>query len=205
MLANTERAGSGLVLEPRGSDHSPGWDHRFGMDRSERRELNSPALVMAAWSIVDQLEEGDVPFRHGLTTTCLNWPGARNSKGYGAISVRGETEYVHRVIYRAFVGDLNEAIDETVHHLCENKVCCARDHLECRPRSSHVAEHNRKRKGTRTSKEARIKRMNRSGVRVYFDPTRIESRQSRGSAQPSEGSAPHSAHVQERARSGVLP
>jgi hypothetical protein len=102
------------------------------------------------------------------------------TNGYAQVAIRGEgNEYVHRVIFETFVRDLAEG--ETVDHLCKVRRCVAPRHLVARTRPDHTALHNREKKGQPISQTERAKRARRrvreQGGRVYFDPTRIESRQ----------------------------
>lgn len=64
---------------------------------------------------------------------CWNWDGAKNSAGYGRITLPtgkagGETKYAHRVAYEVFVGPVPEGLK--IDHLCRNTSCCNPDHLE---------------------------------------------------------------------------
>jgi hypothetical protein len=57
------------------------------------------------------------------------------------IAIRPSPILAHVVSYLLFRGDLEPG--EQVHHRCENRACCRPDHLEAKPRSLHIAEHNR--------------------------------------------------------------
>lgn len=58
---------------------------------------------------------------------CLIWQGAVNSKGYGTISVHGETQYVHRLMYAIHHGEAPAG--EFVCHTCDTRRCIAPEHL----------------------------------------------------------------------------
>lgn len=62
------------------------------------------------------------------TETCWLWTGAKNTMGYGGISVKGTMIPAHRYSYEL----LREAIPEGLHidHLCRNPSCVNPDHLE---------------------------------------------------------------------------
>lgn len=65
------------------------------------------------------------------TTSCWNWLGAKNDKGYGKMhdmSKAGRKDYAHRVAYRVYKGDIPEGL--WIDHLCKNPSCCNPDHLE---------------------------------------------------------------------------
>lgn len=74
-------------------------------------------------------------------TGCWAWTGARNSKGYGQWAVGKVSKSVHRLTYRAFVGEIPAELG--IDHLCHNedracpggrwcghRVCCNPAHLE---------------------------------------------------------------------------
>jgi hypothetical protein len=62
------------------------------------------------------------------TDTCWTWIAARNSKGYGVVSVAGHLYLSHRVAYTWLVGPIPQGL--TIDHLCRNKLCVRPDHLE---------------------------------------------------------------------------
>lgn len=59
---------------------------------------------------------------------CWLWKGAKDSDGYGTMSVNGKSLWVHRVAYAAFVAPLRAG--DTVHHTCHNASCVNPHHLE---------------------------------------------------------------------------
>ncbi len=61
---------------------------------------------------------------------CIEFMGARNERGYGVVQLgRGVgTDKVHRVVYRALVGEIPDGM--TLDHLCCNPVCVNVEHLE---------------------------------------------------------------------------
>ena len=63
---------------------------------------------------------------------CLEWTGAKTSKGYGniSISVDGKKRYLppHRVIYVIEKGPVDPTLE--IDHLCRNRLCCNPAHME---------------------------------------------------------------------------
>ncbi len=76
-----------------------------------------------------------VPFPQNLTlrklTTmpdpCWEWTMHRDGKEYGIIKLKGKNEYVHRLFYRLFVGEI--LAFQVVRHKCDNPPCCNPNHL----------------------------------------------------------------------------
>ena len=64
---------------------------------------------------------------------CLLWTGAKTSHGYGNIRLHtnGKTRYLvaHRVVFIFYSTDTIPAYAE-IDHLCRNRLCCNKDHLE---------------------------------------------------------------------------
>jgi hypothetical protein len=68
---------------------------------------------------------------------CIQWAGAKNSAGYGAVYVGdNRTALVHRRAYEVIVGPI--ADDMTIDHLCSNKLCVNTDHMEVVTRVENV-------------------------------------------------------------------
>jgi hypothetical protein len=92
------------------------------LDNHERINGDVSAWLNA-W--VARIEGGDAP------TTCVLWPGAVNSKGYGCVSIDGKSELVTRVLYARLIGEamLDPAV--VVMHGCDTPRCVNPLHL-CR-------------------------------------------------------------------------
>ena len=67
---------------------------------------------------------------------CWLWQGGTSGKpekgktgrGYGRISIDGETMAVHKVVYTHFYGIIPRK--KHIDHLCKTRLCCNPDHLE---------------------------------------------------------------------------
>ena len=78
-----------------------------------------------------------------VETGCWNFGGSKNSRGYGVtkIMTNGKQRYVHREMFRNFLGNLPDGYKQHVHHKCGNKSCCNPDHLESKSAKSHKMDH----------------------------------------------------------------
>lgn len=77
-----------------------------------------------------------------ITESCWNWMGVPTSKGYGSIKFGGRSYKTHRIVYQ-FIYQKRLHPEETIDHLCLNKVCVNPLHLQV----VSSAENSRRRAG----------------------------------------------------------
>ena len=58
---------------------------------------------------------------------CLVWQGAKNTRGYGFISIGARLFRVHRLIWQLSYGDVPQGLN--VLHKCDNPPCIKLEHL----------------------------------------------------------------------------
>jgi hypothetical protein len=58
---------------------------------------------------------------------CWLWTGGVSASGYGAITISGKLEGVHRAAYAAFIGPIPDG--KMVLHSCDVRLCFAKSHL----------------------------------------------------------------------------
>ena len=66
---------------------------------------------------------------------CLLWSGT-TTKGYGTMSIRNRSAYVHRLMYELFVGPIPPELE--IDHLCRVRRCAAPAHLEAVPHRENM-------------------------------------------------------------------
>ena len=81
-----------------------GWQHSM-------RPLHERLLSRVVWGASD----------------CWHYCGARNSFGYGRLTVKGRLQVAHRLSYEAFIGPIPDGM--SVLHHCDNPSCINPDHL----------------------------------------------------------------------------
>lgn len=65
---------------------------------------------------------------------CMVWTGATFTDGYGFLKIEGKYEFVHKAIYKEKIGVIPDGM--AVYRECENKLCCAVEHMYLRPLGS---------------------------------------------------------------------
>jgi len=73
---------------------------------------------------------------------CFEWLGAKNSNGYGSISVNRKIWGVHRFVWTSFNGEIPEGL--MVLHRCDNPPCVRLTHLFLGTSSDNVKDCLRK-------------------------------------------------------------
>lgn len=73
------------------------------------------------------------------TDACWLWTGAPNSTGYGAMSLEGHRDYVHRHSYRLVNGPIPDSME--VDHKCHNRLCVRPDHLRVVTHTENAQNH----------------------------------------------------------------
>lgn len=64
----------------------------------------------------------------GYETPCWIWQGAKNSQGYGYLTIRYKQWRAHRWVYEQRVGPIAAGLD--LDHLCRQPDCVNPEHLE---------------------------------------------------------------------------
>jgi hypothetical protein len=73
---------------------------------------------------------------------CWDWPGAKNSMGYGQVRFGGRVHYIHRLSYEIHSGPIPDGFD--VCHRCDNPICSNPAHLFAAPHVDNMLDASRK-------------------------------------------------------------
>src|SRR5437879_4825500 len=63
-----------------------------------------------------------------MRTDCWFWPKSKTKAGYGQVRFNGKNVYVHRLFYKAFVGEILKGLE--LDHLCRKRHCFNPKHLQ---------------------------------------------------------------------------
>ena len=69
---------------------------------------------------------------------CIEWEGAKDSKGYGQMSVKGKKTSPHRCEWEFHNGKIPEGL--VVRHKCDNPACFNIEHLELGTQADNVRD-----------------------------------------------------------------
>ncbi len=90
-------------------------------------------------------------FRHVVKTdSCWLWIGAKDSKGYGRMTVDRKSAGCHRVSYEIHNGEIPRGL--SVCHRCDVPACIRPDHLFVGTMAENMADMTEKGRSTRGSK-----------------------------------------------------
>lgn len=65
--------------------------------------------------------------KRSALTGCLEWQGTINKRGYGSVTIGGVRWLTHRLMWALTYGEV--PADKMVLHKCDNRRCCAVEHL----------------------------------------------------------------------------
>lgn len=86
------------------------------------------------------------------TDDCINWTGAKSTKGYGVFTLRGRQVYAHRILWEWSNGKQIPA-NYIIMHTCDNPLCVNPRHLQLGTTKDNVDDCNRKGRRNQVSGE----------------------------------------------------
>lgn len=87
---------------------------------------------------------------------CWNWPRSLKD-GYGRVRINGKQEYVHRVSYALFRGEIPDGL--VVRHDCDNRRCVNPEHLRIGKISDNIKDRDKRGRTARGAAHGRAKLM----------------------------------------------
>lgn len=78
------------------------------------------------------------------TDTCWNWTAYKLFNGYGRFSIRGATDYAHRISWELATGKYPKG--KHVLHVCDNPGCVRPDHLFLGTMEENMVDRNEKKR-----------------------------------------------------------
>lgn len=99
----------------------------------------------AQQDLIDLIERFTARLETNHPDDCWTWTGAISDRGYGRMTIEGQTVHTHRFAYQMLVGPIPPGL--VIDHLCENKRCCNPDHLDAVTQGENVRRYHRNHPG----------------------------------------------------------
>jgi hypothetical protein len=108
------------------------------------------------------------------TDHCWNWMGAIQSKGYGSVSVDGNTQSAHRVSYEIQNGKVPFGL--FVLHRCDNRRCVNPNHLFLGNAKDNAIDMASKRRMSPSSAHPKLERKQVTAIRLFYRLSKVSYR-----------------------------